>query len=159
MKHGAYSPRRSAPLAAALLEQVMIEAQRPGSPTSYLSEPAFRPALVSWSECEARIQLVREWLGRVTDDDPDSGQPGDLDDLGAIRPASHLLLRLESQALKHRERLGLDPLARSRMGRDLAAGSVDMARLMSAMDGAATDVIPAAATDDDDDEDNDDDDG
>jgi len=149
LKHGGYSPRRVGPLAAELLEHVTAEAQQPGSPTSYLSEAAYRPALTAWAECEARIQLVREFLLRLTDDDPDTGRPGDIDGEGAIRPAAELLLRLENQALKHRERLGLDPLARARLGRDVAGASFDLARMMMQLDDdVASDVLPATGTDD-----------
>lgn len=149
LKHGSYSPRRVDPLAAELIEQVTAEAGASGSDTQYLATVSYRPALVAWARCEARVQLLHEYLGQLTDYDPDTGRPGDVDGSGDVRPAAELLLRLEGQALKHRERLGLDPLARARLGRDVAAGSVDMAKLMSALaDGDASDEITTTATDD-----------
>jgi len=59
------------------------------------------------ARCEARIQLLTEYL-------TDAG--GDLDDDGGVRAAADLLTRLESQAMNHRARIGLDPLSRARLG-------------------------------------------
>jgi hypothetical protein len=146
MKHGSYSPRRVDPIAADLVERVVAEAV--GSDTQYLATASYRPALVAWARCEARVQLLYEYLGRLTDYDPDTGRPGDVDADGAVRPSAELLVKLEGQALKHRERLGLDPLARARLGRDVAAQSIDIAKLMAALDDAS-DEIPVTGTDDD----------
>lgn len=125
LQHGAYSPRRVDPLAAELVTEVVVRALEPGSATAYLAEPSFRPALWAWARCEVRVQLVTEWL-------MDRGS--DVTDDGEVVPAAEYLRRWEAQALKHRERLGLDPLARAKLGKDLAAGSVDMARLMAELD-------------------------
>ncbi len=161
LKHGAWSPRKIAPLAAELIDHVLIAAEHPGAQTAWLADPSYRPALVAWSRCEARIQLLHEYLDRLTDFDPETGRPGDLDDEGATRPASELLVKLEAQALKHRERLGLDPLARSKLGRALAATAVDLSAV--AASGAAAlasrPPIPEPVDDDDDEKDDDDDDG
>lgn len=127
LKHGAYSPRRVEPLADGLVAGVLVEAALPGSSSAYLREPSFRPALWAWARAEARCQLLTEWL-------IDNG--GDLTAGGDVKGAAEHLRRWEAQALKHREQLGLAPLARARMGRDVAAGSVDMAKLMAELDDA-----------------------
>jgi hypothetical protein len=77
---------------------------------------------------------------------------GDIDAAGNVRPAAEYLRRWEAQALKHREQLGISPLARARMGRDVAAGSVDMAKLMADLEDDRRDAItpasPGAETED-----------
>jgi len=112
LRHGAYSPRRVDPLAAELVEQV----------TGYIDwlRESDTPALWAWARVEARIQLVSEYL---------IDQGGDIDGDGTVRPAADLLMRLESKAESMRSRLGLDPLSRARLGRDVAASQVDLARL------------------------------
>lgn len=125
VKSGAYSPRRVDPLAAELVAGVLAAAADPSTTTGYLLEASFRPALWSWARAEARIQLVTEWLADVG---------GDIAPNGEVRPSAEYLRRWEAQALKHREQLGLTPLSRARMGRDVAAGSVDMARIMSELE-------------------------
>lgn len=99
-----------------------------------------------WATTYARVVLIEAWLA----DRAGEGQPGELDADGAVRPAMELLAKLDSQLLKASAALGLDPASRSRMGRDVAAGSVDMARLMAQLeDDVASDVLPVDCTDDD----------
>jgi Phage terminase, small subunit len=114
LKHGAWSPRKIDPLAAEIIEQVTNDLE--------WLRPCDRPALHAWARAEARIQLLSEFLA----------ERGDLDDDGSVRPAADLLTRLETQAAGLRSRLGLDPLSRARLGRDVAASQVDLARLWAA---------------------------
>lgn len=130
MKHGAYSPRRYEPLAAELVEQVLAQASVDGAPTAYLAEPSYRPAVWAWARCEAKVQLITEWLA-------DRG--GDMDEEGEVRSAALLLEKVERRGESLRARLGLDPLSRARLGRDVAAGSVDVARLMAALEASVDD--------------------
>lgn len=118
VRHGVYSPRRVDPLARDLVELVARDVD--------WWHDCDRPAVWAWARTEARVQLLVEWLA----------ERGDLDDTGAVRPASELLTRLEARAESLRARLGLDPLSRARLGRDTAAGMVDLARLW-ADEGAA----------------------
>lgn len=111
LRHGAWSPRKIDPLAAEMVEQF-------ASDLDWL-QPCDRPAVWAWARCEARVQLLAEWLA----------DRGDLDDDGDVRPAADLLTRLETQAAGLRARLGLDPLARARLGRDVAASRLDLAKL------------------------------
>lgn len=112
LRHGAFSPRRLEPLADELLERAI------GS-ESYLAEPDYRPALEAWARAEARCILVAEWLA----------ENGILDGRGRPRPAADYAIRLERLASEHRARLGLDPLSRARLGRDVTSTKADLARL------------------------------
>lgn len=123
LSHGAYSPRRYQPLAAEVVEGVLAAAVVEGSATAYLAEPAFRPALWAWGEAEAKCQLLREYL----EDRADGGLGLDAD--GEAIGAAKLLLRYEATAERARDRLGLSPLARARLGRDVASAQVDRAEL------------------------------
>jgi hypothetical protein len=114
VRHGAHSSRRVDPIAAQLLAAVDGD-----SGVTWL-RPVDRPALAAWARAEARIQLVSDWLA-------DRG--GDIDDAGQVRPAVALLNRLEARAESLRGRLGFDPLSRARLGRDVAAASLDLASL------------------------------
>jgi hypothetical protein len=112
IRHGAFSERKIAPLAADLI-QVAIET------VPYLGEESYLPAVQAWARAEARVELLVEYVGRV----------GLLDDDGGVRPATELLRRLEDQTASLRARLGLDPLSRSRLGRDAASRAVDLAAI------------------------------
>jgi hypothetical protein len=54
---------------------------------------------------------------------------GHLDERGNHRPAAMYALQAEAAAAKARDALGLSPIARARLGRDVAATGVDLARL------------------------------
>jgi hypothetical protein len=109
--HGAYCPRRVDPLAAELVEAI----------ASHVDwwRPCDAPSIWRWARLEARVQLLSEWLV----------ERGDLDDDENVRPAANLLARLEARAESMAARLGLDPTSRTRLGRDVAATNVDLARL------------------------------
>lgn len=126
LKHGAYSDRMVEPRAQALLDEVVESAT--------WWTPADAPAARAWAVAEARCQLVSEYLAQVGGD-----AGGMVDGEGAVRPAATHLLRLEARAESLRSKLGLDPLSRARLGRDTAAGAVDLAALFArlASEGAA----------------------
>lgn len=119
LTHGAWSPRKVDPLAREIL---VATAQHVDWWT-----PADQTSAWAWARAEARVQLVTEWLA-------DHG--GTLDDDGTVKPAAELLLRLERTAQSLRSVLGLDPLSRARLGRDVASARVDLARLWAAEDAA-----------------------
>lgn len=85
----------------------------------YLGRREYDRAIQAWSRAEARVDLVTRYLDDV----------GHLDDEGNPRPAARHLVDLEASAAKRRADLGLDPLSRARLGRDVAATGVDLARL------------------------------
>lgn len=120
-QHGAYSPRKVDPLATELVERVLSDAS-----VTYLQAPAFRPALWAWARAEAQVQLLTEYL-----EQRGKGGVGDLDD-DRVKSAYLLLHRAEARASTGRARLGLDPLSRARLGRDVAQGrAADAAAVMA----------------------------
>jgi hypothetical protein len=106
----------------------MVEQLLADDDVAYLRAPKWGPAVQAWGRCEARIQLIVEYLIDLVGE----GRLGDLDD-PKVLAAYRLLDRFEAQAVQQRGRLGLDPLSASRIGRDKAAGAVDVARLMAAL--------------------------
>ena len=120
LKHGANSARVTDPLAADLAQSV--------AGVDYLNaEPAFAAAVSAWARAEARVLVVSEYLDAN----------GVLDAKGKPRPAADLLVKLERLASEARARLGLDPMSRARLGKDLSGAQVDLARLWQAESEAA----------------------
>jgi hypothetical protein len=111
VKHGAHSPARVDPLAAELVEAAVATC-------AYLAEPAYAAELAAWSRAEARIILLTRWLDEV----------GPLDDEGNPRPALAALSAAERTAADRRHALGLTPMARAKLGRDVAGARFDLAR-------------------------------
>lgn len=123
VKHGAYSPRKVDPLARELVESFLRDAS-----LGYLQAPSFRPALWAWARAEAQIQLLTEYLEQVG-----KGGVGDLAN-ERVKAAYMLLHRAEARAERTRGRLGLDPLSRARLGKDVAQGrAADAAAELSRM--------------------------
>lgn len=114
MKHGAWSPSVVEPLAVEI-----IAAHRPECEWWTLADEA---AIHAWGRTEARIQRITQWL---------EAKGSEVDADGEVLGAANMLTRLEKQAESLRSKLGLDPLSRARLGRDVAAGKVDLARLMA----------------------------
>lgn len=146
--HGGYTPRRFDPLAESIMLSVLEEARLPNAETSYLLGAAYRPQLWAWARTEARVQLVSEWLlengGDLFDDDVEISESGtEVIEVGRVRAAAKFLARLEATALRQRVELGLTPLSRARLGRDVAAAKVDLAQMFA--DLAKADAAIAAA--------------
>lgn len=113
VKHGGYSPRKVDPLAAELVAAVLTDG-------GLAAAPAYRMALWAWGRAEAQVQLLTEWLS--VKGEAASDGVGDLAD-DSVRAAYLLLHRAEARATTQRGRLGLDPLSRARLGRDVAQGA------------------------------------
>lgn len=122
VKHGAWSPSVTEPRAGDLVDQIVEMATAEGSSTPWLAEPSYRLSLLALARTEVRIERISAWLI-----ERGSELKGDGDTVGA----SNTLSKLEARAESLRSKLGLDPTSRARLGRDVAAGRVDMARLMS----------------------------
>ena len=90
----------------------------------YLTRADYERALLAWARAESRVDLVTRYLDDV----------GHLDEQGHPRPAAIHLVNLEASAAKARQALGLDPLSRARLGRDVAATGVDLARAWAQAD-------------------------
>lgn len=117
LRHGAYSPRRVDPLAEQLVEALLADEE-----LGYLAAPSYRPAVWAWARAEARVQLIDEWLGCGI---------GDLEE-PAVLAAHTLLDRAFRAAERARATLGLDPMSRARLGRDVAATKVDLVAVLTA---------------------------
>ena len=116
-KHGAFSDRVTDPVAKELVGVVLAQ-------VSYLGDPSYEPAVWAWARAEARVLVLAKWLD----------ENGTLDENGVPRPALSALKDFERLASTARSRLGLDPLSRAQLGRDVTAQQVDLARLMSSLD-------------------------
>jgi hypothetical protein len=122
LSHGGYVSALVAPRAreiAFALAQTL--------PPYLLSDPAYAPAVEAYSVVLARIERVSAWLEAQAGD----GIP-EIDGDGRVRGAMDLLLRLERQAADHRARLGLDPLSRARLGRDVTQAQVSITQALAA---------------------------
>lgn len=124
MRHGAYSPRRVDPLARDLASYIVEHVPNLGA-------PQWVAAVWGWARAEAQVQLLTEYLMAAGEAAGDG--VGDLGD-EKVRAAYLLLHRAEARADRGRARLGLDPLSASRLGRNQAAASVDMARVMAELE-------------------------
>ena len=110
VRHGAYSIEVYGPVARELVAGVLEDRPQLGR---------YRTAVAAWADVEARCLVVREHLA----------EHGMFDDKGAPRPAVELLVKLERQADKARQRLGLDPKADADLARATADAHVASADL------------------------------
>lgn len=116
VQHGAYSERILAPLAESIVEHTLRDPS-----LAYLREPRYRATVNAWGRAEGKCVLFEEQLERLPDDLADK----------RVETAHRELHRAETRAATLRSQLGLTPLSRARLGRDVAATQVDMARLLS----------------------------
>lgn len=113
-KHGAYSDRVIVPLAAEIANAVCLA--RPD-----LQAPELQPAVLAYARTEAQLEVLTAYVD----------EHGPFKDDGEISAAEKHRLRIDTQAANHRARLGLDPLSRAKLGRDVAATQVDIAELLT----------------------------
>lgn len=121
--HGAASRRAIDPIATELVTEVLADPS-----TAYLEQPRYLAALRSWSRCEARVLLLTAALERRGFEDSD----------GTPSPWLHALEKAEGAAARSRSELGLSPASYARLGRDVAAAKVDLARLWAEDEGGET---------------------
>lgn len=100
---------------AEALEAEVLE----GSP--YLQDVSYAPAVRRWAIAEAWCDRLGVWLE----------EHGAMADEGEVRPALDALRRWQKRAQEESDRLGLTPLARARLGRDVTATRLDVAQLMA----------------------------
>jgi len=142
LKHGANSPRRVEPLAAQIAESLLNHPETP----AYLREPSYVPVVRAWARAEAVVSLLWDWLDAhdldaavadVTETDEDetrSKGSGSKHTLSRhVESVLTQLHRHETRAMNLRSRLGLDPLSRARLGKDVASQQFDLARLFAEM--------------------------
>jgi hypothetical protein len=139
--HGARSPRRVKPLAKRLRRALLAAEDCP----QYLKDPMWGPAIDAWAFTEARVRLLREWIAdkdfiaaieETTDEEEETafagGKSRRVSHSRHVRSAADELHRAETLAATLRARLGLDPVARARLGRDVSqAGAFDLARFLA----------------------------
>lgn len=138
--HGANSPRKVAPLAAEIERAARTDPSWPG----YLNDPGYGLAVASWARAEAVCRLLFDWLAEqdpaewmastldsVTDTEKYDGGSQSRTRARRVGSVMEQLRAWESTAAKQRQRLGLDPLSRARLGRDVTAGAVDFVELLS----------------------------
>jgi hypothetical protein len=125
-RHGAYSPRKVEPLARELVDAVLNDPA-----AAHAHAPAYRFALWAWAHDEAQVQLLSEYIVKLGEKAGNG-----VGDLGQdrVRAAYLLLHRAKARATTQRTRLGLDPLSRARLGKDVAAGQLDAARLFAELE-------------------------
>lgn len=126
LTHGAYSDRLVGPRALEIAQHLTEDGAFPG----YLAEPRYRPAVLAYCTTLARLERVERWLEAQAAE----GVPLELAENGEVRGATRLLMDLERQAERHRQALGLTPLAAARLGKDVAAQSVSLAQVWAQMD-------------------------
>lgn len=112
--HSAYSERSISPLAAAI-------ANKTASELPYLNDPSYREAILAWARVSARVELLERFVD----------EHGQLDETGAVRGAANLLVKLQTTQSNLSARLGLDPLSRAKLGKDIAATGVDLAAFVA----------------------------
>ena len=126
VKHGARSDRLVRPRALEIAADLAADDALP----DYLRQATYRPALLAYATTLARAERVQVWLEATA---PEHGVP-ELDEAGDVRGATRLLERLEGSAARQRQELGLTPLSRARLGKDVAVAQVSLAQIWSDMD-------------------------
>lgn len=111
--HGTRSERRIAPRAQAILDGYLADDALP----AYLDDRSFRGALVGLARAEAVVELLEDHLAEL---------PVDKATKGALPVLEQLRRWLQSVA-SHRRALGLDPMSRATLSRDLTAAQANAA--------------------------------
>ena len=145
---GAGSERRLGPLADLFVAALMADEATP----DYVREPSYRWAVQAWGRAEAIVMLLSDWLSgmdveaaltEVTEsEETEERSKGGLKAKRTMRSrrvasVADQLHRHEVRAMQLRARLGLDPLSRARLGKDVASSKLDLARLWAEEDRAA----------------------
>lgn len=126
LKHGAYSERLVEPRAREIAQGLADSGELP----SYLAEPRYRGAVMDLARCLAQ----RERLGAYLEATASEGVPAELAENGEVRSAAALLAKVERALERHRDRLGLSPLAAARLGKDVASQQASLAQFWADLD-------------------------
>ena len=131
LRSGARSPRKVGPLAAEIEHEARAAAWWP----DYLRDPSFAPEIQAWAWAEAQVRLLRAYVGDLDLTDGLTDTSTEVSDETHAKGRSHRvttgrrtqaaytqLSAAESRAARYRSRLGLEPTARAKLQRDLAAG-------------------------------------
>ncbi|QIK49652.1 hypothetical protein P9A14_02505 [Gordonia hongkongensis] len=114
LKHGAYSERMIAPLAAEIANELL---------ETYPRLRGFREAVLEYARIDAQVERLQAHVD----------EHGELGEDGDPTGAAKLLLRTRVHLANRADSLGLTPLANARLGKDNAAAQFDLAKLFAEM--------------------------
>lgn len=147
VRHGAFSKQLTGPLAEAIAAEQLARDDCP----SYLRDPSYAAAVMAWAYAEAEVRKLRERRDQLdelagsmdasltevttTEETETRLAPGALTRTGVVRQREALanaLHRSEGRARMLRNDLGLSPLSRARLGRDVLGARADLALIWAA---------------------------
>lgn len=146
LTHGARDPERVSPLAEEFMNNLLSDPET----DDYLRKPVMRHEVLAWAWAEAQVTLMRAWMDADSistamtelttseETEADEGR-GTVRRVSASRKVSSLMSELhkaEVRAANRRKELGLTPLARARLGKDIASSQFDLARYFAELDAA-----------------------
>lgn len=108
------SNRLVMPEAEAILAETVAE-------VGYLADPSYRPALEAWAIAVAWCDRLGRWVE----------EHGAIEESGKVKPVLDHLRLWQQRASAEADRLGLTPLARAKLGRDVTAARVDLAMVFA----------------------------
>lgn len=146
VQHGAESPRKVGPLAVEIEQQARASSAWP----AFLDDPAYGAAVGAWARAEAVVQLLWAYLAErdlvaaldelTTENSEETRQRGGptkrVTTTRRTRSALDAWHRAEVAAANHRKALGLDPLSRAKLGKDVAVTAVQAGIAQLQSDGA-----------------------
>lgn len=125
-KHGAYSSRVVTPLAAEIANAVCVA-------RTDLQAPEMQPAVLAYARTEAQLEVLTAFVDMHGAIDEDTGEPS---------AAEKYRLRIDTQAANHRSRLGLDPLSKAKLGKDIASTQLDLSVILAQLNAARNEPTP-----------------
>ena len=146
LTHGAKDPERVGEIAGALMEALLNDP----ATDDYLRQPVMAYEVLAWAHAEAQARLMRDWLDASglsaamtetvlsTEEETPLGG-GRLSRKATSRKAASLMSELhkaEVRAANRRIQLGLTPMSRARLGKDIASSQFDLARFWAEQDAA-----------------------
>lgn len=117
--HGAYSKKRTDPIAQRLIEEVASDPT-----TGYLASPKYHAQLWQWAVAQAKVEVLAEYIDTMT------LKAAMNSDRGQVSPMD-LMRQFMTTAASLASALGLTPLSAARLGKDVASTQVDLAKLLS----------------------------
>ncbi|PKW25408.1 hypothetical protein [Phycicoccus duodecadis] len=121
LRHGVYSPRRIGERAQTVVDQLLEQAG-----VGYLAAPEYRASVWRYAQRQARADLMHDRLLEHSES---------CEEVAGCETCESLERRwreFDTAAAKASERLGLDPLSRARLGKDVAQGrQADAAAIMA----------------------------
>lgn len=158
LHHGARSERTLSAIAQHLYETARNSPDWP----PYLNEPVYQPAVRSYFRGEAILTALETYLDGIniaqalteittldettdTEGDKTAGRAKRISTARRTGAALEYLRKWETTTSNLRARLGLDPLSRAKLGKDIAAARLDLAQYWADQDAADTPNATTAA--------------